>query len=478
MKKNVYIKATHALITFAYIIATLQANITHDAASKVFKSVVKINVTRATNTTMLQPESSFMPFAHKTDKQNAESMYGSGFVVDTNGHIATNLHVLGEEGTNISNISVVLHTGESLPAKIVGYDRFLDILVLKIESNNLSPIVWGDSTQVLPTHSLYAFGHPLGFDNSIVKCFVSAINRDISDNELITSAQNFPDGITRNIIQLDGNLNPGLSGAVVTNEKGEGVAMASSNFGHDEHSVGVGFCLPMNAVRPVIEAIIKNKGIFARGALGVQAQDLDSKTMESKGLKEIKGVLISEVYSDSAAASANILQGDIILSINGQLVMTASQLRYVVKTLPLNKKLPVELLRDGKIMHLNIVLTPSKETEEFIQVSSPEDLKDDTSILSTLGLKLNNLTPELALSYGFAKNTKGVLIESFTPSRTLQTEINLKTGDLIEEVDNQPVKTTEDVEKLLTTALKNQKSSVLLLIHRPEGKKFEALTLQ
>lgn len=455
------------------------ATISHATAQKVLKSVVRINVKRSSNQTMLPHEGSFMHYAPQTAaKDNTETVYGSGFIVTADGHIATSLHILKEDGANIQEINVELHNGSVLPAKIVGYDKFLDVLVLKVQAQKLTPVAWGTSSTIVPTQTVYAFGHPLGLTNSIVQCFVSAINRDISQNEFMALSHNFPEGVTRNIIQLDGNLNPGLSGSAVTNKLGEVIAMTSSNFGHHENGVGIGigFCVPANSVKPIVNKIIAQKSSIARAELGVQAMNLDEKIMKEKALKEIRGVLVSEVYAESSAAVAGIESGDIILSINGQLVANASQLRYTVKTQPLNEKLPIAILRNGKILRLTITLLPSKNTEEFIHLTTQLD-DSNSSTAAALGLTLTSLTPELALEHGYPKNAKGVLITRFIQKNITAVETTLKAGDLLEAIDNTPVASIDDVEKLLNAAVQNKKQSVLLLVNRPEGKKFEALAL-
>lgn len=439
-------------------------------------AVVRINVSKSLDTT-LSNDSSYMQFGQKSARITSEMVYGSGFVFHADGYIATNLHVLGEEGSKIHKITVTLSDGKAHTAKIIGYDRFFDLLVLKIDGANFPTVSWGDPSKVLPTQTLYAFGHPLGFDNSIVRCFVSAINRNISVNDLIMSTRNFPDGITRGLFQLDGNLNPGLSGGPITDENGLMVGMSSSNFGHDEHSVGIGFCLPGDKIRPILEEIRTKKIVTSRGSLGVQVQDIDEKIMKNKSLKELSGVMITEVYTDSAALKAGLKPGDIILSVNGHIIDSASTLRYIIKTLPINTPLPLDLLRDGKMLKVSASLLVSLEKEELIYFSDDKDVSHSSSTAGSLGLYLKSLTPKLAVEYGFPASTTGVIIENFTPDET-QEDADIRHGDIIEAIDNIPINATDDAERLLKQALSQKKSSVLLLLHRSgEGKKFEALPL-
>ncbi|QOL19367.1 trypsin-like peptidase domain-containing protein [Candidatus Bodocaedibacter vickermanii] len=458
------------------LLPTVFGNISYPVAKKVLSTVVRINVSRSVDNAITS-DNNYMQFVRKGDKVTGEVIFGSGFIFHSEGYIATNLHVLGEEGARIQKITVILSDGKEHAAKIIGYDRFLDILVLKIDGTNFPTISWGDSTKVIPTQSLFAFGHPLGFDHSIVRCFVAAINRNISVNDLIMSTRNFPDGITRGLFQLDGNLNPGLSGGPVTDENGLMVGMSSSNFGHDEHSVGIGFCVPAEKVRPILDEIRTKKTVTSRGSLGVDIQDIDEKIMKNKGLKELSGVVIKEVFQNSSAFNAGLKTGDIILSVNGHVIDSAPTLRYVVKTLPINTPLPIDMLRDGKMIKVTVSLTPSTEKEELIYFSNEKNMSVASSTVESVGLYLKNLTQQLAIAYGFSAATTGVIIENFAPDEN-QEDVDIRPGDIIETVDSIPVSNIDDVERLLKQAVAQKKLSVLLLLRRAgAGTTLEALPL-
>ncbi|MDP3936052.1 MAG: PDZ domain-containing protein, partial [Alphaproteobacteria bacterium] len=270
---------------------------------------------------------------------------------------------------------------------------------------------------------------------------------------------------------------PGLSGGPVTDENGLMVGMSSSNFGHDEHSVGIGFCVPAEKVRPILDEIRTKKTVTSRGSLGVDIQDLDEKIMKNKGLKELSGVVIKEVFQDSSAFKAGLKTGDIILSVNGHLIDSAATLRYIIKILPINTPLPMDTLRDGKMIKITVSLTPSTEKEELIYFSNEKNMSVASSSVESVGLYLKNLTQQLSIAYGFAPSTTGVIIENFAPDEN-QEDVDIRPGDIIETVDSVPVSNIDDVERLLKQAIAQKKPSVLLLLRRAgAGTTLEALPL-
>ncbi len=432
-------------------------------AKKVMDVVVRIDITKSTSNTLTTLQ----------EELNKSNTYGSGFIFHPDGYIATNLHILGEEVGSIQAIHATLSSGQRKEVKIIGYDKFLDLLVLKIDEKTLPSVTWGNSEKLPLTSSVYAFGHPLGLTNSIVQCFVSALNRNIGENDFIMASRSFPDGITRNLIQLDGNLNPGLSGGPVTNESGQVVGMSSSNFGNDTHSVGIGFCLPVNTIKSALLTIKTTKKSIIRGTLGVHVQKLDPSTIKKNHLQQLSGVLVTSIDSKSAASTSNLHVGDIILSLNGHAINDSAKLRYVVKSAPLGIELPISLYRDGHIVKKQILLLP--DNSDVLHIS-PEVLSNVPIKSQNLGFSLKRLTPQLKASLGLSSSLSGLLVEHFV-ANDLNNAIHIQPGDIIKSVNNTDVSTTDEFDEALTLASKIQ-STVVLSIKRTDCKTFETLKLR
>lgn len=426
--------------------------LTPPIAKRVLDAVVRIDIKS------VQP-----PTPHSLQAELDKSHnYGSGFVFRANGYIATNLHILGEDGSSIKSIEVTFSDGSRKPAKIVGYDRFLDILVLKVEATSLPVITFGDSTRVPVTTHVYAFGHPLGLTHSIVECFVSALNRDILQNDCITGARSFPEGVTRSLIQLDGNLNPGLSGGPVTNEFGHVIGMSSSNFGNDTHSVGVGFCLPINRITASLKSIRETGKPILRGTLGVHAQPLDKPTVQKQQLRKLSGVLVTSVDTNSSAESAGLNVGDILLSVNGHSVTTTDKLRYAVKSAPLNVDIPITVFRQGHIIKKSATLTA--DGLDTLPISD-ELLNTPSITASTLGF----------LFFPPSENNE-LKVKRFI-STQLNTHSTIQTNDIIHAVNNTPVTSVDEFNLALHKSSKTQ-TTVILSILRDGKKTFETLRLR
>ena len=441
------------LIVFCWFVLPQSfGKITPPIAKQVLDAVVRIDIKNTPSTTLnsLQAE---------LDKSHS---YGSGFVFRSNGYIATNLHILGEDARAINSIDVTFTDGSRKPAKIVGYDRFLDILVLKVDAISLPVITFGDSTRLPITTYTYAFGHPLGLTHSIVECFVSALNRDISPNDCITGTRSFPEGVIRNLIQLDGNLNPGLSGGPVTNEFGHVVGMSSSNFGNDTHSVGVGFCLPINRVTASLKSIRETGKPVLRGTLGVHTQPLDEPTVQKQQLRKLSGVLVTSVDANSPAEAAEINVGDILLSVNGHSIDTPNKLRYAVKSAPVGVKVPTTLFRQGQII---------KKTTTLIT-----DYTDTLPISSELLSNTSVTAASLGFSFSIAQNTSGITVKTFT-STALNTHVTIQQNDIIHAVNNITVASVAEFNSALTETSKTQTTAILSLI-RDCKRTFETLRLR
>lgn len=457
------------ILSFFVLFSASNAELPQDIYKKTLSSIVKVLVKKSQescsfNDTIVSDE----PF---------ETLFGTGFVFHKEGnaaYIATSLHITDEdEEVSSQDICVVLKNNAKFKAEVIGYDRFLDLLVLKIESDTVSSLSWGEASKTHPLQTLYTIGHPLGLDFSALSCTVSAIDRDLDVNESIMSNLNFPDGITKGLLQLDGNLNEGLSGAPVINDKGLVVGMCCSNLGHEERGAKVGFALPSDKIKEVLNALRTGKAI-TRGSLGITVMDLTQDIAKSKNLKELSGVIITDIIPGSSAERSSLKVGDVILKLNGQIIRNASALRYYVQTFMIETPLPLEILRNDTILTEHVSLQSLDTREENSGALKKDHLKNGEArkTLAHYGLFLKELTKTLASNYGYSSSLKGVLVENVIPSAGKEDlDIDLHSGDVIQAVDSESVSTLAEIASKFKDALEKNKKSVMLLVHRPEDPK-------
>ena len=362
---------------------------------------------------------------------------GSGFIISKDGFILTNNHVV--EGAD--TIKVTLSDDRNFDAKVIGTDPQTDVALLKIEDpKNLPVLPLGDSASLEAGEWVIAIGNPFGLSQTVTVGVVSATGRSsVGINEY------------ENFIQTDAAINPGNSGGPLINGRGEVVGINTALFSKTGGYMGIGFAIPINMAKS-IEDQLQKEGKVTRGWLGVVIQNVDKDLAESFGLKQAKGILISEVQKDSPASAAGLLQGDIILRLDGVELEDVSDLRNRVALLKPKSKVMVEIMRDGRKKKIQVSI--GEQPANFSK-RSPGSNGDES--LDQYGLTLQELTPELAKKFEYEKNS-GLIISDVAAGGSAEAA-GLKPGQLVEEVNRKKVSNLKDLAK----ALKQSKSDKILL---------------
>jgi serine protease Do len=369
---------------------------------------------------------------------------GSGFIIDRNGTILTNYHVVD----GAQKISVTLSDGKSYDAKVIGKDQKTDIAVIKIDAgHDLPAVTMGDSDRLEVGEWVMAIGNPFGLDHTVTSGIVSAKGRQIGA------------GPYDNFIQTDASINPGNSGGPLLNLRGEVVGINTAIFSQSGGNIGIGFAIPTNSIKEVLPQL-RDKGKVVRGYLGTTVQKITPEIADSLGIKDRHGALVAEVMKGSPAERAGIKTGDVIVEFNNKEIKDSSDLPAMVARVAPGTSVPLKVLRDGKDISLPIAVGEMKENE--VVASGGE---------GGLGLTVQPVTPEIAENLGINR-TDGVVITNVTPGGAAD-EAGLREGDLITQVNRNPVKNLADYNREMAKSEKNK--SVLLLIKRGDQSVFLAL---
>ncbi|MFQ5682144.1 MAG: DegQ family serine endoprotease [Candidatus Binatia bacterium] len=361
---------------------------------------------------------------------------GSGFIIDRQGFILTNNHVVD----NAQKIIVKLADGKELDAKVVGKDAKTDIAIIKVNAEGDLPVaILGDSDHLQVGEWVLAIGNPFGLDHSVTSGIVSAKGRQIGQ------------GPYDNFIQTDASINPGNSGGPLLNLKGEVVGINTAIFSRSGGNIGIGFAIPINLVRELLPQL-KAKGKVTRGYLGVFFQKVTPEIAESLEMSNAHGALVANVLKDGPAAKAGMKVGDVIIEFDGKEIKDSRDLPNIVARTPVSRKVPVKVLRDKKVVTLSVVI--GKLKEEQLAASALEKGK--------LGLTVQKVTPEIAESLGLDRAV-GVVVTAVKPGSTAG-EAGLRRGDVILEINRKKVRNLADYRKAIGRIEKGKR--ILLLVQR------------
>lgn len=367
-----------------------------------------------------------------------KSGLGSGVIVDKDGYILTNNHVIKDA----DEIKVKLSDQREFKGKIVGTDPKTDLAVIKIDSNNLPAIKLGDSDELKVGETVLAIGNPFGLSHTVTMGIVSAKGRA---NVGIADYEDF--------IQTDAAINPGNSGGALVNIKGELVGINTAIFSTSGGYQGIGFAIPSNMAKVVMESLIE-KGKVVRGWLGVYIQPITSELAEQFKLKDTEGAIVSDVIEDSPGAKAGIERGDVIVEYNGNKVKDVTMLRNMVANTFPNTEVSIKIIRNGesKTLRVKIAELPQEET---LKLSKSFENKFK-------GVYVQNLTPDIKKNLDIPKRISGVLVtdvEEDSPAEGI-----LMKNDVIIEIDKKPVNNIKDFETIVSKIKKEQ--NILILIFR------------
>ncbi len=404
----------------------------------------------------------FGPKDKNGDRKRKATSLGSGFVIDAeNGYVITNNHVI--DGAD--EIKVVFTDGEKLSATLVGTDPKTDIAVLKIDPNGheLVDVDWGDSDASRVGDWVVAIGNPYGLGGTVTAGIISARGRDIRS------------GPYDDYIQTDASINKGNSGGPLFNMDGEVIGINTAIFSQSGGSIGIGFSIPSELATPIVKQLIEF-GKTRRGWLGVVIQPVTEELAEGLDLDNTDGVLVAGVPEDGPAFSAGIKAGDVILKFNDEPTEEPRELSRLVAETDVGSKVTIELWRNGEKIEKSVVLGELEKAETEMANQSPEADEEDGKSVEKLGMELATITEPLRKKFNLGADTKGVVIVNVDPASEAA-EKDIRPGDIILEVQLEPVTNTEQVKTQLKAIESTEKKSVLMLLKRGQNSRFVALAL-
>ncbi len=375
-------------------------------------------------------------FKNQIPKDYRQKSLGSGTIIDKDGFILTNNHVV--EKTD--EIKVTLANGKEFDAKIIGRDPKTDLALIRIETDEpLKPLPLGDSDKLEVGDWVVAIGNPFGLTHTVTAGIVSAKYRKLGA------------GAYENFIQTDASINPGNSGGPLLNTAGEVVGINSAIFSRGGGSIGIGFAIPINMAKELLPQL--KKGKVVRGWLGVMIQKITPELKQKFRLKDEKGALVADVTSDGPAEGAGIKRGDVIISFDGKEIEEMNELPFVVASTPVNKTVTVVVIRGGGKKSLTVKVGKMEEEKEPAAVTEEK---------SDLGITVKELTPELSRHLGLIEK-RGLVVVQVEGNSSAE-EAGIRQGDIIMEIDQRPVKNIDEYSKQIRQYKKGD--TILFLIKR------------
>lgn len=389
---------------------------------------------------------------------------GSGFIIDGNGYIITNNHVVDKA----ESISITLSDNTKTEARVIGKDPKTDLALIKIETKRpLNAVKFGDSDKIRVGDWVLAIGNPFGLGSSVTAGIVSAKSRDIES------------GPYDSFIQTDASINQGNSGGPMFNLQGEVIGISSAIFSTTGASQGVGFAIPANLAGWVISQL-KEHGEVKRGWIGIKIQPNTPEIADSLGISANQGVVVSGVTEQGPAQKAGLQAGDIVLSFNRQPIDNTKNLSRLIAETKIGTPAPIEIWRSGQKQTLTVPIelmpeeTPLSAAKET--ASDAAETPDNGESLNIIGFTVKEISPELAERYKLAPSTSGVVVTDILPNSDASRK-GIKIGDIIVKIDKRNIIGESAFHEYVNDARRENNRPVLLAIQGQEVLHFVAVKL-
>jgi serine protease Do len=386
-------------------------------------------------------------FRNPNEEAMVQNSLGSGVVVTSEGHIITNNHVVDQ----VDEIEVQLSDGRTKKARLVGSDAVVDLAVLKVDEAGLKPLKFGDSDSVQAGDFVVAIGNPFGFEETVTDGIISSKGRP-----------NRVDGFG-DYLQTNAAINPGNSGGPLVNLRGEIIGINTAIISRSGGSQGIGFAIPSNSVKTALESLLKN-GRIIRGYLGIQARPI------TQGVSETDGVIVDDVVPNSPAAEAKLKRDDVIKKFNGHIVRNITELRSLVSQVELNKKVELDVVRSGNTLKVSAeikeqpadYLTSRNNPRQPQTPQQPDDQQDQPDEANPLAtVEVAEVNADVMKRLDLPNRIRGVLVTKVDGEAG-----ELRAGDVIEEVNQQPVTSVAEFKKVVASLDPNGTQVLSVCRHR------------
>jgi serine protease Do len=390
----------------------------------------------------------------QTPRTEVQEALGSGVVVRPEGYILTNDHVI----SGAQDIRVDLPNKHTYKATVVGADAPSDLAVLKIGAGGLAVLRLGNSDQVRVGDVCLAVGNPLGVGETVTSGIISAKGRSTEMGS----------GSFQDFLQTDAPINKGNSGGALVNTRGELIGINSQILSPNGGFIGIGFAIPSNMARTVMDELMKG-GKVRRGMLGVTIQQITPDLASGLGLPKAEGVLVSGLAPGGPAAKAGLQSGDVILKVNGQDVNDSNALRNEIAAMQPGTEVSLTILRNGAEQNVRVQLGELNE-----QNAQAQEQQGNGGGASKLGIEVTPLTPSIAQQLGLPRGTQGLVVSAVDPTGPAG-QVGIQEGDVIEQVNRQPVRSAADLQKALA---RSGNGTPLLLVNHGGQTVYVAVPLQ